>query len=431
MSLKKSIAWIMGIVLLLTVVSGAFLYNQSNLNTGGVTSTNEVKYDYVVDNSYARVKDVDSGARNGELKTVGSVCYEYSKILLNVTPNQTVGSVPTEIVDPTSGVHYSFILEMPMEITITASGAQGYNVYLCWQSESGDPEEPVKRYHVGSGNHVTLYEYPPEYGSEQCWIEIDSPNGNVLIRRILVQMVPQVETNGVTEVIATSKNLIDYRNAKSRDGKTSLETVDNGVVMPSGEAYYIVIPVSDLPVNAYYTLSYTGSNELGETVGKYAIHYTDGSYSTYNNGVGAFHSSEIDSVWIYKADPGKDKNLQADLIISNIQLEVGVTATEYTPFFEDKTVLIIPSAVRNLPGYGVGSYYMYNYLDLSRAVYVQTCKLDGSEVVALDEPKEYDISAFLPPGSGVIDLYGVGSLIFVNYYELDVPSRFSYRRIVT
>ena len=425
--IKKPIALIMGIVLVLTVISSAFLYNQSNRNSGGVTSTNETKYDYIVNDGFGYVKEVYSGARNGELKTVGSVCYEYSKILLNVTPNQTVGSGLTEIVDPTTNVHYSFILDMPLEISITASGVQGYNVYLCWRSETGDPEDPANRHFVGSGSNIIVDEYPPEYGSEYCWIEIESPRGNVTIRRIVVQMVPQADPNGVTAVVATSKNLADYSEATSRTG-TPLEIVDNGAVMPAGGMYYIVIPIS-LPVGTY-TASYTGANASGETVGKYCFQYVNGTYSNSDySGKSITVSSDVKNLFIYKTDP--TVALTEDLLISKIQVESGSVATEYTPFFSDITVLSIPTVVQNLPGYGVGSGSLYNYLDLSRGVYVQTCKLDGSEVVALDEPKEYDVSAFLSPGSGAIDLYGVGSLIFVNYYELDVPSRFSYRRIVT
>lgn len=430
MTIKKSIIWILLIVLLLTVVSGVVLYSGGN-RSGGITSVQDTKYDYVVDNSYAHVKDVYAGARNGELKTVGSVCYEYSKILLNVTPNQTVSGAPSQIVDPSNKTLYTFYLEMPMEITITSTGATNYNVYLCWQSDAGDPEDPIYRHYVGSGSNHVIDDLPAGYGSEQCWIEIDSPNGNVVIKRIVVQMVPYADSSAVTEVIATSKNLIDYRGATLRDGKTPLSIVDNGVIMPAGETYYIVIPISDLPINNYYTVSYKGTNELGESVGKYAIHYTDGSYVSYNNGVGAYHTSKIDAIWIYKSDPGKDNELQADLTITNIQLEVGLTATEYTPWFEDRTILTVPDAILNLPGYGVGSYYgLYNYLDLSNGTYIQTCKLVDGDIVALDEPKVMDVSHYLPPGCGKIDLYGVGTLIYVNYYNLDVPSELTYRRII-
>ena len=426
MSLKKSIAWIMGIVLLLTVVSGAFLYNQSNRNTGGITSTNEKKYEYIVNDGFAYVKEIYDGARNGEIKKLGSICYEYSKILLNVTPNQTVGQSPSEITDPGGSV-YRFILDMPLEITITAIGAQGYNVYLCWQSDAGDPEDPPQRYLAGTGSKITVDEYPEGYGSEDCWLEIESPRGNVTIKRIVVQMVPQVESSGVTSVVATSKNLVDYTTAFKRDGKTPLNVVENGVIMPAGEAFYIVIPIS-LP-SGTYTVSYSGSNEFGETIGKYCFQYSDGTYSTtVFSSQSTTVNGDVKNLFLYKTDP--TVALSGDLIISSIQVESGSVATEYTPYFPDKTVLSIPSAVQNLPGYGVGSGSLYNYLDLSRGVYVQTCKLDGSEVVALDQPKEYDVSAFLSPGSGAIDLYGVGSLIFVNYYELDVPSRLSYRCII-
>ena len=427
-SVKRSIAWIMGIVLLLTVISGAFLYIHGDGDQSGVSSTNEPKYDYVVDKSVTYCKDITSGARNGSIKRIGAVSYQYSEVILTATLNQDIGATPVELVKPNSGERYTFTLRVPSEITISANGNNTFAVYLCWVSDAAAADEdPTVRHLIGYGRDIRIDDYPPGYGGEEIWIEISSPAGTLHISRMVVQMIPYTAPSGVTQVIATSKNLIDYRGATLRDG-TPLQVVDNGVVMPSGSKYYIVIPI-ELSAGTY-TVTYSGANDAGDKVGKYVFEYADGTYTSTsrNPGYSQYHSKDIKALWIYK-DVANDE-LNADLIISDIQVESGSVATEYTPYFLDKVVLTVPAAVTNLPGYGLGTVYYSNHIDLESGTYVQECYLDGTDVVPLDEPKVMDISHYLPPGSDKIDLYGVGSLIFVNPYDTDVPSEVSYRRII-
>ena len=94
--LKKSIAWILAAVLILTVVSGAVLYLGGD-QSGSVTSTTELKYDYIVDNSTSSTKYVSAGARNGDIKIIGSACYEYSEIILNSVLHQDFNTEPKTV----------------------------------------------------------------------------------------------------------------------------------------------------------------------------------------------------------------------------------------------------------------------------------------------------------------------------------------------
>lgn len=428
MSLKKTIALIMGIVFVLTLVSGAFLYMQGGAQSGGVSSTNEPKYDYVVDKSVTYRKDITGGARNGSIKQIGAVSYQYSEVILTATLNQDIGAAPVELVKPNSGERYTFTLRVPSEISISGTGNNTFAVYLCWESNvAADPEDPTVRHLIGHGREIRIDDYPPGYGGEEIWIEIGSPDGTLHISRMVVQMIPYTAPSGVIQVMATSKNLIDYRGATLRNG-TPLQVVDNGVIMPSGSKFYIIIPV-DLPAGTY-TVTYSGTNDVGDKVGKYVFEYTDGSYTSTsrNPGYAQYHSKDIKALWIYK-DAANDE-LNADLIISDIQVESGSVVTEYTPWFADKVVLTVPAAVTNLPGYGLGTVFYSNHIDLESGTYVQECYLDGTDIVPMDEPKVMDISDYLPPGSGNVDLYGVGSLIFINPYDTDVPSEVSYRRII-
>lgn len=426
MKAKQITIIILSIVLLLSVGSGVLLQLRGD-QSGSISSLNEPKYDYVLDKSHTYVKDISPGARNGSISKIGSMCYYYSEVILTATLNEQIGSAAVELTKPNSDVRYVFSLQIPSEITFSASGNNDFQVYFCWQNDLLDPDEdPMVRSYLGRGRNILIEEYPEGYGGEEGWIEIVNSSGTLRITRMVVQMVPYTYSSGVSSIVATSKNLVDYSKATKRDG-TPLDVVDNGVVFPAGTNFYFRIPVT-LPAGSYVA-SYSGVNDAGESVGRYIVEYVDGSYSSnIDNGESRSHNKDIKSIWIYKNNP--TEKLTEDLIVSNIQLEHGSVKSEYTPYFPDQTILEIPSAIRNLPGYGVGDFYDYNYIDLTNGTYVQVCKLVGTNIVLLDEPKVIDISAYLPAGSGNVDLYGVGSLIFQNPYDKDVPSEVAYRRII-
>ena len=62
----------------------------------------------------------------------------------------------------------------------------------------------------------------------------------------------------------------------------------------------------------------------------------------------------------------------ANVTLTNPQIEIGTTATEYTPYKE--TFILIPEQIKSLNGYGLGiNKDIYNYIDFERGVYVQNC----------------------------------------------------------
>ena len=419
MSFKKSIAWIMGIVLFLTVVSGAFLYSQG-YQSGGVSSTHEPKYDYVVDNSSYYEKEISGGARNGDLKTIGAACYEYSKVIVNAEASQEI-YYEDYIVD-SDWCEIVFYPEFPFQIELLTRGHPRYDIYIHFKPESSD-DEYVECYLGNSSNITVTSEMMPGYGGERCQLYIKTGvNGGLCIDRCTIQMIPETYASGVTEVVALPKNMLDFVGIEDNNDK-SVELIDTGFVFTRNR-HYIVISVS-LP-EGFYTFSYTVSDD--SLLKGYTNQKLSSPSAYLSNGDFFYTDGSIKCICLYR-----DISYTMEAFdVTNVQLERGFERTEYTTYFEPYTVLSIPSAITSLPEYGVGSGSYSNYLNLENGTYVQMCKLVDTQVelLSIDEWKVIDVSHYLPPGCGKLDLYGVGALRFVSPYGTDVQTDLSYRRLI-
>lgn len=417
MSFKKSIAWVMGIVLLLTVVSGAFLYTNGD-QSGGVTSTNEPKYDYVVDNSSYFEKEIYGSARNGTLKTIGAACYDYSRIIVTSQINQEVWS--EDYIYDENGLPLSFFVEFPFQINLDISGFKNFELYIEFTPDNSS--DKLVEYYLGNSSNITVTaDMMPEYGAEECnlYIRVDPDQDDALvIRRCTVNMVPMTYPSGVTDVVALPKNMIHLNNLTDNIGK-AVESSDSSFVFTK-DRLYVKIPVSISP--GFYTFSYFCDDP---SVVGYKLNNYSSNTSYYENGEWFYTNVELNAIYIYCSSVS-----HPEFTVSNVQLERGYERTEYTAYFEPYSIISVSSAITSLPGYGVGSGSLNNYLDLENGTYVQMCELDELNVVGLDEPKVIDVSYYLPPGSGKLDLYGVGALRFLSAYDVDVPSELSYRRLI-
>lgn len=127
-------------------------------------------------------------------------------------------------------------------------------------------------------------------------------------------------------VNARGKNLVDYTKAEARNAAQTVEIIPNGVKW-SGD-YYFGIPFTGALKGATITLSCSG-----EHAGSWNVRYVDGSYGGSNKGIGTpiktDQNNTIESVLIYKI---KEAEFEQDMVISNIQLELGSTPTPYEPY---------------------------------------------------------------------------------------------------
>lgn len=113
-----------------------------------------------------------------------------------------------------------------------------------------------------------------------------------------------------------------------------------------------------------------------------------------------------------------------DVIVRDIQIELGDTPTTYAPFH--RNVYQIPEAIKALPGYGVEG----NVVDYEAKTYTQNNAIDGTAIKALDTPIITDISSLIPDDFlRNIEVEAGGSVTFKNSndsYRIPVPSEEEY-----
>lgn len=114
-----------------------------------------------------------------------------------------------------------------------------------------------------------------------------------------------------------------------------------------------------------------------------------------------------------------------DVIVRDIQIELGDTPTTYAPFH--RNVYQIPEVIKALPGYGVEG----NVTDYEAKTYTQNNTVDGTGIKALDTPIITDISSLIPDDFlRNIEVEAGGSITFKNSnggsYRIPVPSEEEY-----
>ena len=115
---------------------------------------------------------------------------------------------------------------------------------------------------------------------------------------------------------------------------------------------------------------------------------------------------------------------RGDVIVRDIQIELGDTPTAYAPFHRNEYP--IPEAIRALPGYGVEG----NAVDYEAKTYTQNNTIDGTAIKALDTPIITDISSLIPDDFlRNIEVEAGGSVTFKggnDSYRIPVPSEEEY-----
>lgn len=123
----------------------------------------------------------------------------------------------------------------------------------------------------------------------------------------------------------TTKNLLDYTTVSARSGMT-VAFIDNGFVYTGN--YYFEFDGSFLEIGSTYVMSWNfeGNDTLTPT---WRLAYEDGTYSsTVQNGVSRKIAKSVSKILVY---PEMSKTTYTTTF-TNIQLELGSTATEYEPY---------------------------------------------------------------------------------------------------
>lgn len=137
---------------------------------------------------------------------------------------------------------------------------------------------------------------------------------------------------GVVGVLG--KNLVDYTKAAGRIASQKVEIVDNGVLWKSGGNYFFQIPMS-LPAGVTVRFSCeTEPNDAGEYLQLVRLIADDGTqiilWDNTSNDYKVTTTKAIKAMYFYKGSAATA--LTQDLLISNIQIEIGNTVTDYEAY---------------------------------------------------------------------------------------------------
>lgn len=181
----------------------------------------------------------------------------------------------------------------------------------------------------------------------------------------------EVVSAGTESIIEQGKNLFDYTD-KTYNG-ANISKVENGVIYTKG----LTTTVLNIPtvVGSKYTLSFkvksSGANQGGLRwslqKGKNTSYAHDSSLI--KSEVGYAANAEYQAVATFVATTDFVSLCTIMLMVYDVQLENGDTATNYSPFYQ--TAYQIPEAIRNLPGYGWSAGTARNYVDYENKKYVQ------------------------------------------------------------
>ena len=181
----------------------------------------------------------------------------------------------------------------------------------------------------------------------------------------------EIVSAGTESVVEQGKNLFDYTDKIYHGANVS--KIENGVIYTK----QLLTTVLNIPtvVGSKYTLSFkvksSGANQGGLRwslqKGKNTSYAHDSSLI--KSEVGYAANAEYQAVATFVATTDFVSLCTIMLMVYDVQLENGDTATNYFPFYQ--TAYQIPEAIRNLPGYGWSAGTARNYVDYENKKYVQ------------------------------------------------------------
>lgn len=236
----------------------------------------------------------------------------------------------------------------------------------------------------------------------------------------------EIVSAGTEEIVEQGKNLFDYTDNIYYGANVS--KVENGVIYTKVSTTTVLnIPII---VGNKYTLSFkVKSNTANQGGLRWSLQkgkntsYAHDS-SLIKSEVGFATNTEYQAVATFVADTDFVSLCTIVGMVYDIQLELGDTATDYSPYYQ--TGYPIPKAIRNLPGYGVEG----NVVDYVAKTYTQNNAVDGTEIKALDTPIVTDISTLIDDDFlRNLTVEAGGSVTFKggnDDYRIPVPSEEEY-----
>ena len=181
----------------------------------------------------------------------------------------------------------------------------------------------------------------------------------------------EIVSAGTESVVEQGKNLFDYTD-KTHYG-ANISKVENGVIYTKG----LTTTVLNVPTIAgnKYTLSFKVKTNMTNQGGlRWSLQKGENTSYAHDSSlikseVGYAANTEYQAVATFVATTDFVSLCTIMLMVYDVQLELGDTATDYSPFYQ--TEYPIPEAIRNLPGYGWSAGTARNYVDYENKKYVQ------------------------------------------------------------
>lgn len=426
---------------------------------------NGVTHKFETDSETAYAKTVPTGAKLMSVKNVGGRSIVFNQVvnLNNFRPNYTV-----------NGVTFTKLDNGKFVANGTATGGDAYfsdsfipikgHVYLEKSCPKGGSAETYRSYITGSGvvmdtNYGSgviapinvdarvyivplmvksgatvnnLVVYPQIYDLTAMFGSGNEPSTAEEFEAMFpADYYPynagEIVSAGVTEIVEQGKNVFDYTDKIYHGANAS--KVENGIVYTKG----LTTTVLNIPtiIGNKYTLSFkVKSNTANQGGLRWSIQrgkntsYAHDS-SLIKSEVGYEASKEYQAVATFVADTDFVSLCTIEGMVYDVQLELGDTATDYSPFYQ--TEYPIPEAIRNLPGYGVEG----NIVDYENKTYTQVNSVSGTEIKALATPIVTDISTLIDDDFlRNLTVEAGGSVTFKNSngdsYRIPVPSEEEY-----
>lgn len=370
---------------------------------------NGVTHQFETDSETAYAKTIPTGAKLMSVKNVGGRSIVFNQVvnLNNFRPNYTV-----------NGVTFTKLDNGKFVANGTATGGDAYfsdsfipikgHVYLEKSCPKGGSAETYRSYITGSGvvmdtNYGSgviapinvdarvyivplmvksgatvnnLVVYPQIYDLTAMFGSGNEPSTVEEFEAIFPNNyypynVGEIVSAGTEEVVEQGKNLFDYTD-KTYNG-ANVSKVENGVIHTKGST----ITVLNIPtiIGSKYTLSFkvksSGANQGGLRwslqKGKNTSYAHDSSLI--KSEVGYAANTEYQAVATFVATTDFVSLCTIMLMVYDVQLENGDTATDYSPFYQ--TEHPIPDTIKALPGYGWSAGTAKNYVDYENKRYVQ------------------------------------------------------------
>lgn len=336
------------------------------------TSAQQTEADKTITAGYAKTAKTNADSTTADRQAVQEMATQVTADKANVTENAAKVAEDRTAAETAAQTAQSVADSLP-EDYVTAVGKIAENTAEIGRVKMSDKE--LKRrvdalFDIGQGithrfetDSETAYAKTVPTGAKLMGVKSIGGHSEVIDGEIV--------SAGTEEVVEQGKNLFDYTD-KTYHG-ANVNKVENGVIYTKG----LTTTALNIPTIAEnkYTLSFkVKSNAANQSGLRWSLQkgkntsYAHDS-SLIKSEVGYTANTEYQAVATFVATTDFVSLCTIVGMVYDVQLELGDTATDYSPFYQ--TEYPIPEAIKALPGYGWSAGTARNYVDYENKRYVQ------------------------------------------------------------